>query len=121
MSQQNKPVAVTLETFEKEVTQSAIPVVVDFWAPWCAPCRAISPMLEEMAATWAGKVKVAKVNVDEEPGLAEVFRITGIPTLLAIRGSKVVGTQVGLAGRGALEQLFADLARAPAPQAAASA
>ena len=107
------PEAVTLDTFEDRVQKAGMPVVVDFWAPWCAPCRAIAPMLEELAATYAGKVKVAKVNVDEEPELAQVFRVTGIPTLAAIRGTKVVATQVGLSGRGAIEELFERLAALP--------
>ena len=102
--------AVTLETFEASVQNSEVPVVVDFWAPWCAPCRAISPLLDELAQTYAGRVKVAKVNVDEEPDLAQVFRVTGIPTLVAVRGTKVVNTQVGMSGRGALEQMFEQLA-----------
>lgn len=106
------PEAVTLENFEERVQNAGIPVVVDFWAPWCAPCRAVAPMLDELAETYAGKVRVAKVNVDEQPDLAQVFRITGIPTLVAVRGTKVVTTQVGLSGRGALEQLFEQLAAA---------
>ena len=101
---------VTLDNFEARVQNADVPVVVDFWAPWCGPCRAISPVLDELAETYAGRVKVAKVNVDEEPDLAQTFRVTGIPTLVAVRGTKVVSTQVGMSGRGALEQMFEQLA-----------
>ena len=106
----HQPEKVTDDNFEARVQNANIPVVVDFWAPWCAPCRAIAPLLDELAETYAGRVKVAKVNVDEEPGLAQVFRVTGIPTLVAVQGTKVITTQVGLSSRGALEQLFEQLA-----------
>ena len=104
------PVAATLDSFEDVVTKSEVPVVVDFWAPWCGPCRAISPILEEMAESWAGKVKVVKVNVDEEPDLAQVFRVSGIPTLYGIKGTKVVTRQVGMGNRGQIEAMFRELA-----------
>ena len=104
------PVEVTLDTFENEVTHADVPVVVDFWAPWCGPCRTIAPVLEELAKEYEGKVKVAKVNVDDEPDLAKVFRVTGIPTLVGIRGTKVVSQQVGVHGRVALTEMFTNLA-----------
>ena len=78
-----KPVHVTSANFSKEITNSDIPVVVDFWAPWCAPCRAVAPLLDKMASEFAGQVKVAKINVDENPDLAQQFEVRGIPTLHA--------------------------------------
>ena len=108
-NEQNKPIELTTESFIKEVVESDIPVVVDFWAPWCGPCRAVGPVLEDLAGTWSGKVKVVKVNVDEQPELAQSFNIRSIPTLLSMRGSNVVDVQVGAAGRPALEKLFVRL------------
>ena len=109
-SANDKPVKVTTKDFEAEVVESSIPVVVDFWAPWCGPCHAIAPVLEELSSEYAGRVKVAKVNVDEEPELAGAFQIRSIPTLAALRGHDVVDVQVGFGGRPALEKLFARLA-----------
>ncbi len=106
-----KPINVTTSSFENEVNQSAQPVVVDFWAPWCGPCRQIGPVLTELAGTYAGKVKVAKVNVDEEPALAQAFGVRGIPTLTVLHKGKNIGQMVGFKGRGALEDLFTDLAK----------
>ena len=100
-------VPVTTATFRSVVTESPIPVVVDLWAPWCGPCRAMSPVLDEVALRYAGRVKVVKVNVDEEPGLAAAFKVQGIPTLAVLRGNTVIDQQVGFGGRAAIEQLFA--------------
>lgn len=99
-------VHVTTATFRSVVAESPIPVVVDLWAPWCGPCRAMSPVLDEVAGRYAGRVKVVKVNVDEEPNLAAAFRVQGIPTLAVVHGNKLVDTQVGFAGRKGIEQLF---------------
>ena len=106
----NHTKTVSLNGFEEEVIQSELPVVIDFWAPWCAPCHAIAPLLEQLAEQYAGRVKVVKINVDEEQGLASIFRISGIPTLIAIHGDQVVHTQVGLSAPDALKSLFAGLA-----------
>ncbi len=108
---------VTTASFEKEVLDSPRPVVVDFWAPWCAPCRQIGPILEDLSATYEGKVLVAKVNVDQEPQLASAFGVSGIPTLIVFRERRNVGQMVGFRGRTALEDLFADLARQPSASA----
>jgi len=82
-------------TFDSLVTQSDSPALVDFWAPWCGPCRAISPVLEEISREYAGRVNVVKVNVDESPETSRKFRVRSIPTLMFMRGGQVISTQVG--------------------------
>jgi thioredoxin 1 len=104
-----KPIHVTTAEFESLVLESPEPVVVDFWAPWCGPCRAIGPVLDELAEQYAGKVTVAKVNVDEEPALANTFGVRGIPTLFTVENGKPTGQIVGYSGRGPLEDLFEKL------------
>jgi thioredoxin 1 len=100
-------IPVTTSTFRTEVLQSAVPVIVDLWAPWCGHCRVMSPVLDELAGEYAGRVKVVKVNVDEEPNLAAAFQVQGIPTLALVRQSAVVDRQVGFTGRAQVAQLFA--------------
>ncbi len=97
-------VAVTDATFDAEVRQSPIPVVVDFWAEWCGPCRMIGPALEELAAQYAGRVKIVKVNVDENPDSPATLGVRGIPALFMFKNGQVVSNKVGAAPKAALEQ-----------------
>src|SRR5512136_2096120 len=86
---------VTTGTFEAEVVKSAIPVVADFWAEWCGPCKMIAPVLNGLAKDFKGKLKVVKINVDEEPDLASRFGIQSIPTLIFFKGGQMVKQQIG--------------------------
>ena len=108
-NKQSNVVHVTTDQFEAEVLESDIPVVVDFWAPWCGPCRAIAPVLDTLSERYKGRVKVAKVNVDEEPALAQAFRVTGIPTLLSLEGRTVTAQVVGFGGKAGIEAMFEEL------------
>ncbi|HEX3564114.1 MAG TPA: thioredoxin [Acidimicrobiales bacterium] len=85
------------ETFADVVTASVIPVLVDFWAPWCGPCRTVSPSLERLARQFAGQVKLVKINVDDSQKVAGQFGVQAIPTLLVIRGERVLSRQTGAA------------------------
>jgi thioredoxin 1 len=96
-------VAVTDATFDAEVRQSPIPVVVDFWAEWCGPCRQIGPSLEELAGQYAGRVKIVKVNVDENPQSPAELGVRGIPALFMFKGGQVISNKVGAAPKAALE------------------
>jgi thioredoxin 1 len=91
----NEPIHVTDAAFEKSVLQSELPVVVDFWAPWCAPCRMVAPVLDKLANEYAGKLLIAKVNTDENPQWAQQYGVQGIPTMLFISKGKIVHRQVG--------------------------
>ena len=91
----DEPIHVTDDNFEKSVLQSSIPVLVDFWAPWCSPCKAIAPMLEKIAKEYAGRLVVMKVNTDENSQNAIKYEVQGIPTLLFVAKGKVVHRQVG--------------------------
>lgn len=103
------PHAVKPADFDDLIANSPLPVVVDFWAPWCAPCRMIGPILDDLATRYDGQVKVVKVNVDEEPELANAFQVRGIPTIVGVKDGRVAGQQVGFRGAQALGQLFDDL------------
>jgi thioredoxin 1 len=95
--------AVTDATFDAEVRKSPIPVVVDFWAEWCGPCKQIGPALEELSAQYEGKVKIVKVNVDENPDLPAQLGVRGIPTLFLFKDGEVVSNKVGAAPKAALQ------------------
>jgi thioredoxin 1 len=90
-----EPIHVTDEAFEKTVLQSQLPVVVDFWAPWCAPCKMVAPILDKIAKEYAGKLVVTKVNTDENPEWAQKYGVQGIPTMMFVAGGKIVHQQVG--------------------------
>jgi thioredoxin 1 len=97
-----KPVEITDANFEQEVLQSNIPVLIDFWAVWCGPCRLIAPVVEELAGEYAGKVKIAKLDVDNNQGVADKFGIRSIPTLLLFDKGSVVDRMVGVAPKSAI-------------------
>lgn len=90
------PVKVTVENFKSEVLESKVPVIVDFWAQWCRPCLMLAPVLEEIEKDLAGKVKLAKVNVDEEGYLANQYRISSIPTVIMFEGGELKEQVIGL-------------------------
>jgi thioredoxin 1 len=102
-------VVITAANFEAEVIQSPIPVLIDFWASWCGPCRMIAPVIGELAGEYAGKIKVGKVNVDEEGDLAGRHGVVSIPTLVVYRNGKIVSQKTGAAPKQAIEGLFKDL------------
>ena len=87
---------ITSENFEREVLNSDKPVLIDFWAPWCGPCRMLSPTISEIAEEYKDKIKVGKVNVDEEGELASMFRASSIPMLVVMKNGKVVNSSVGV-------------------------
>jgi thioredoxin 1 len=100
---------VTTATFEAEVVKSAIPVVADFWAEWCGPCRMIAPVLKDLARDYKDRLKVAKINVDEEPDLAQRYGIQSIPTILFFKGGQMVRQQVGAVPRPVLDKIVKEL------------
>ena len=100
----NATIKVTDATFQKDVLGSDTPVVVDFWAEWCGPCRMIAPHLDAIATELGGKVTIAKVNIDENPEIASQVGIRSIPTLMIYKGGKHVNTQVGAGSRGDLQK-----------------
>ena len=98
-------IVLTKENWESEVTNSPVPVLVDFWAVWCGPCRMIAPIVSEIASEYAGKIKVGKVNVDEQNELAMAYRIASIPTLMLFKDGKPVNKSIGVVDRETLLEL----------------
>lgn len=99
-----EPIVITANNFATEVLQATSPVLVDFWAPWCGPCRVIGPVVEEMATQYAGQLKVGKLNVDDHPVVAQRYGITGIPALLFFNQGAVVDTVVGAVPKSVLQK-----------------
>lgn len=100
---------ITNDNFEAEVEKSDVPVLIDFWAEWCMPCKMVSPVVEEIAQAYDGKLKVGKVDVDAQSDLAARFNVMSIPTLIVFNGGEVVGQRIGAAQRSAIEDLFKEL------------
>ncbi|MBI5666895.1 MAG: thioredoxin [Chloroflexi bacterium] len=105
----DKPVHVTDATFEAEVLNSELPVVIDFWAEWCGPCRMVAPILDKLAKEFAGQIRIAKVNVDENPGLSQAFRIMSIPTIMLVKQRTIVFSQPGALPEAAFRDLIQQL------------
>jgi thioredoxin 1 len=103
------------QNWASEVLGSDQPVLVDFWAPWCAPCRQLAPTIEAMAGDYAGRVKVGKLNVDDNSGVAAQYGIRSIPTVLIFKGGKVVEQRIGLASRADLDKLVTEQLKSGAP------
>lgn len=102
-----KVISVGESNWEQEVLNSDLPVLVDFWAPWCGPCRLIAPVVEEIAVEMEGKAKVVKVNTDENPNLAMKYGIRAIPTIMVFKNGRVVDTKVGVQPKEVLKALLA--------------
>jgi thioredoxin 1 len=111
----NEPVHVSDDAFESAVLKSPLPVVVDFWAPWCAPCKLVAPSLDKIAQEYAGKLVVAKVNTDENAKWASQYRVSGIPTMLFFSGGRVVHQQIGAVSLSTLRQIVESFLQAARP------
>lgn len=105
----DQPVHVTDATFEAEVLNHDKPVVIDFWAEWCGPCRMVAPILDKLAKEYAGQIRVAKVNVDENPGLSQAFRVMSIPTIMLVKERTIVFSQPGALPEAAMRDLIQQL------------
>jgi thioredoxin 1 len=99
-----RPVEVSDDTFEQEVLQSNVPVLVDFWAEWCGPCKMVSPLVDRLAEEFDGKLKVAKVNVDDNQALPARYGVRGIPTLMLFKDGDVTATKVGAVSKSHLDE-----------------
>ena len=99
-------ITITATNFEDEVLKSEVPVLLDFWASWCGPCRMLAPVIAEIAEEQAGKIKVGKINVDEEPVLASAFKVSSIPTVVVMKDGKVTNVSVGFRPKADIEALL---------------
>ena len=97
---------ITSQNFEEEVTKSSVPVLIDFWAPWCGPCKMMAPVVEEIAKEVGETAKVGKVNIDEEPNLASSFGVMSIPTFVVIKDGKETGRSVGVQDKSEIESML---------------
>ena len=104
-----EPVVVTDDTFEDEVEKSSLPVLLDCWAPWCGPCKMLAPTMDLLAEEQAGTIKVAKLDVDENPKTAQKFGIMSIPTILIVKGGEVVDRMVGVQPKATIEEHLAKI------------
>lgn len=109
-TQGGAPVAVSDANFDQEVMRSPVPVIVDFWAPWCGPCKMVAPTLDKLAREWNGRVKIAKINVDENPAVAGRYGISGIPTMFVVRDGKIADRWTGALPEPALRSRLSSLA-----------
>ena len=108
-----KIVELSEDSFQREVLQAELPVLVDFYAPWCGPCKMIAPLLEQLAAEFQGRIKFTKLNVDEAPNLAGNYEISGVPTLVIFRGGKLADRMVGFRGTNAFKSWLQGAAAEP--------
>lgn len=99
-------ITITSSNFEEEVLKSELPVLLDFWASWCGPCKMLAPVIEEIAKEQEGKIKVGKINVDEEPALAGAFKVSSIPTVVVMKEGKVADMSVGFRPKADIEALL---------------
>ena len=109
----NEPININEASFEKAVLQSPIPVLVDFWAAWCGPCKMIAPLLDEIAKENEGRFRVAKVNIDDEPALMQRFNVRSVPTLLFFSGGELRDQLVGGASKQAIVEKLSKLSGSP--------
>lgn len=112
-----EPIHVTDSAFEQTVLKSTLPVIVDFWAPWCSPCRAVAPVLDKIAKEFAGKLLVAKVNTDEDQQWAGTYNVQGIPTMLFVANGKIVHRQVGALPEKMLREIVTQFLNVAQPSA----
>ncbi|MCX5836725.1 MAG: thioredoxin [Deltaproteobacteria bacterium] len=106
MAQEEVLIQLTDSNFEQEVLKSEKPVLVDFWASWCGPCKAIGPVVEELATAFKDQVKVGKLNIDDNPNAAKTYGVMSIPTLVLFKGGNVIDKVIGLVPKGRLEELI---------------
>lgn len=101
-----KPVIITKQNFEEEIMASEVPVLLDFWAPWCGPCRMVSPIIDALSSEVVGKAKIAKVNIDEQPELASKFKVMSIPTLAVMHKGQLTDMKVGARSKQELKAML---------------